>query len=432
MRWHRSGTAEFEDSLARAESRGVSVPEKVSAVVEEILRRVRREGDPALAEYTRRFDRFDPEREGFAVPPREVDAAWRRVPAPLKRSLELAAGRIESFHRRQVQGGFGISLPGATLGQRVAPVARAGVYVPGGKAAYPSTLLMNALPARVAGVPDVVAACSAPGGKVPDVVLAAARVAGVSAVYRIGGAQAIAALAYGTRSVPRVDVIAGPGNAYVTEAKRRVFGAVGIDMLAGPSELVVFADKTADPAFVAADLLSQAEHDEDAFVALVTNSRGTADAVERELSRRVRNLSRGKILRGSLAGAEGFLTRSRRESLETVNRLAPEHLSIATRDPWKDLAEIRNAGTVFLGPHSPVAVGDYIAGINHTLPTGGAARFSSPLGVSDFLKKTNVVKYEFSALRSDAPHVVRLARKEGLTAHAESVLVRIRGKGNRR
>jgi histidinol dehydrogenase len=432
MRWHRSGTAEFEGSLARAESRGVSVSEKVSAVVEEILRRVRQEGDPALAEYTRRFDRFDPERKGFAVPPREIDAAWRRVPAPLKRSLELAAGRIEAFHRHQVQGGFGVSLPGATLGQRVLPVARAGVYVPGGKAAYPSTLLMNALPARVAGVPDVVAACSAPGGKVPDVVLAAARVAGVSAVYRIGGAQAIAALAYGTRSVPRVDVIAGPGNAYVTEAKRRVFGAVGIDMLAGPSELVVFADQTADPGFVAADLLSQAEHDEDAFVALVTNSRGTADAVERELLRRVRNLSRKGILRGSLAGAEGFLTRSRRESLDTVNRLAPEHLSIATRDPWKDLAEIRNAGTVFLGPHSPVAVGDYIAGINHTLPTGGAARFSSPLGVSDFLKKTNVVSYEFSALRSDAPHVVRLARKEGLTAHAESVLVRTRGKGNRR
>jgi histidinol dehydrogenase len=431
MRWHRSGTAGFREALARAEARGAAEAEKVSPVVEEILRRVREEGDAALAEYTRRFDRFDPEKKGFAVPRREIDAAWRRVPAALKRSLELAAERIEAFHRRQVEGGFGISLPGATIGQRVLPVARTGVYVPGGKAAYPSTLLMNALPARVAGVPEVIAACSAPGGKVPDIVLAAARIAGLSGVYRIGGAQAIAALAYGTESVPRVDVIAGPGNAYVTEAKRRVFGSVGIDMLAGPSELVVLADRTANPAYVAADLLSQAEHDEDAFVALVTDSRALPPAVERELARQVRVLPRRGILRESLSRAEGFLTRSLREAVEVVNRLAPEHLSIATRDPWRDLSGIRNAGTAFLGAHSPVAVGDYIAGINHTLPTGGAARFSSPLGVADFFKKINVVSYEFSALRSDAPHVVRLARKEGLVAHAQAVLLRTRGKGKR-
>jgi histidinol dehydrogenase len=431
MRWHRSGTAGFREALAGAEARGTAGAEKVSPVVKEILRRVREGGDAALAEYTRRFDRFDPETKGFAVPRREIDAAWRRVPAALKRSLALAAERIEAFHRRQVEGGFGISLPGATIGQRVLPVARAGVYVPGGKAAYPSTLLMNALPARVAGVPEVIAACSAPGGKVPDIVLAAARIAGLSAVYRIGGAQAIAAMAYGTESVPRVDVIAGPGNAYVTEAKRRVFGSVGIDMLAGPSELLVLADKTANPAYVAADLLSQAEHDEDAFVALVTDSRELSPAVERELARQVRVLPRRAILRESLSRAEGFLVRSRREAVEVVNRLAPEHLSIATRDPWGDLSMIRNAGTAFLGPYSPVAVGDYIAGINHTLPTGGAARFSSPLGVADFLKKINVVSYEFSALRSDGPHVVRLARKEGLVAHAQAVVLRTRGKGRR-
>ena len=431
MRWHRSGTAGFREALARAEARGAAGAEKVSPVVEEILRRVREEGDAALAEYTRRFDRFDPEKKGFAVPRREIDAAWRRVPAALKRSLELAAERIEVFHRRQVEGGFGISLPGATIGQRVLPVARAGVYVPGGKAAYPSTLLMNALPARVAGVPEVIAACSAPGGMVPDIVLAAARIAGLSAVYRIGGAQAIAALAYGTESVPRVDMIAGPGNAYVTEAKRRVFGSVGIDMLAGPSELVVLADRTANPAYVAADLLSQAEHDEDAFVALVTDSRELPPAVERDLARQVRVLPRRGILRESLSRAEGFLTRSLREAVEVVNRLAPEHLSIATRDPWRDLSGIRNAGTAFLGAYSPVAVGDYIAGINHTLPTGGASRFSSPLGVADFLKKINVVSYDISALRSDAPHVVRLARKEGLAAHAEAVLLRTRGRGKR-
>ena len=431
MRWHRSGTAAFRKALEGAEARGAAGSEKVSGTVEEILRRVREGGDAALAEYTRRFDRFDPEKTGFAVPRREIDAAWRKVPAALRRSLELAADRIDAFHRRQADGGFVMSLPGATLGQRVLPVRRAGVYVPGGKAAYPSTLLMNAIPARVAGVPETVAACAAPGGKVPDVVLAAARIAGVSSVFRIGGAQAIAALAYGTETVPRVDVITGPGNAYVTEAKRRVFGVVGIDMLAGPSELVVLADRTANPAYVASDLLSQAEHDEDAFVALVTDSRGLAPSVEREIARQLRGLPRIGILRESLSRAEGFLTRSLREAVEVVNRLAPEHLSIATRDPERDLSGIRNAGTAFLGAYSPVAVGDYIAGINHTLPTGGAARFSSPLGIADFLKKTNVVSYEFSALRSDGPHVVRLARKEGLFAHAQSVLLRTRGKGKR-
>jgi len=428
MRWFRSGTAAFRGALARAESRGVTDSAKVSAVVSEVIARVRADGDAALSEYTLRFDRFDPGRKGFAVARKEIDAAWRRVPPALRASLEKAADRIEAFHRNQRDDGFTVSLPGASLAQRVLPVSRAGVYVPGGKAAYPSTLLMNALPARVAGVPEVVAACSAPGGRVPDVVLAAARIAGVSEVFRIGGAQAIAALAYGTASVPRVEVIAGPGNAYVTEAKRQVFGAVGIDMLAGPSELVVLADASAVPAYVAADLLSQAEHDEDAYVALVTDSETLARKVERELARQARLLPRKEILKASLSGADGFLVRSPREGVAAVNRLAPEHLSIVTTDPWRTLDGVRNAGTAFLGPWSPVAVGDYLAGINHTLPTGGASRFSSPLGVTNFLKKTNVVSYEISALRSDAPHVVRLARKEGLVAHAEAVLLRTRRK----
>jgi histidinol dehydrogenase len=431
MRWVRSGTAGYGKALARAASRGETEGAKVSAVVAEVIARVREEGDGALAEFTRRFDHFDPLKKGFSVSRKEIDAAWRRVPAALKRSLSLAAERIGEFHRRQVDEGFSLSLPGATIGQRVHPVARAGVYVPGGKAAYPSTLLMNALPARVAGVPEVVAACSAPGGEVPDIVLAAARIAGVDAVYRIGGAQAIAALAYGTESVPPVDAIAGPGNAYVTEAKRQVYGDVGIDMLAGPSELVVLADGSANASYVAADLLSQAEHDEDAYVALVTDAAELSRKVERELARQVRLLPRREILSVSLSRAEGFLVRSLREGIEAVNRLAPEHLSIATRDPWKALDGIRNAGTAFLGPFSPVAVGDYIAGINHTLPTGGAARFSSPLGVADFLKKTNVVSYELAALRSDAPHVVRLARKEGLVAHAQAVRMRFLGKRRR-
>jgi histidinol dehydrogenase len=431
MRWVRSGTAGFKEAISRASLRGATEGAKVSGVVSEILAAVRDGGDAALAGYTRKFDGFDPSRKGFAVSRKEIDAAWDRVSPALKSSLALAAERITDFHKQQVDKGYGISLPGMTVGQRVNPVARAGVYVPGGKAAYPSTLLMNVLPARVAGVPHVVAACAAPGGNVPDIVLAAARVAGVSAVYRIGGAQAIAALAYGTRSIPAVDVIAGPGNAYVTEAKRQLFGLVGIDMLAGPSELVVLADGTANASYVAADLLSQAEHDEDAYIALVTDSEPLPRKVERELSRQARLLPRKGILSVSLPRGDGFLVRTSREGIDVVNRLAPEHLVVATKDPWKSLEGIRNAGTVFLGPYSPVAVGDYIAGINHTLPTGGAARFASPLGVADFLKKTNVVSYEISALRSDGPHVVRLARKEGLHAHAEAVRLRIRGKGKR-
>jgi histidinol dehydrogenase len=262
---------------------------------------------------------------------------------------------------------------------------------------------------------------------VPDIVLAAARIAGVSEVFRIGGAQAVGAMAFGTESVPQVDVIAGPGNAYVTEAKRQVFGVVGIDMLAGPSELAVLADDSARAAYVAADLLSQAEHDEDAFVALVTDSPYLSREVEAEILRQVKKLPRRGILSVSLSRGRGFLVSDLKEGIEVVNAIAPEHLSVMVENPWDALEGIRNAGTAFLGPYSPVAVGDYIAGINHTLPTGGAARFSSPLGVANFLKKMNVVSYQIRALSTDAPHVVRLAVKEGLAAHAQAVLARIKG-----
>ena len=424
MRWVKSGTGAFRKALAEGERRGGTDSAKVHDVVAGVLARVREEGDAALVEYTRRFDRFDLGKRGAAVSRREIDAAWKRTPKPIRDSLSLAASRIESFHRRQEESGFTAEIPGALLGQRVLPVARAGVYVPGGKAAYPSTLLMNAIPARVAGVREVYAACAAPGGTVPDVVLAAARIAGVTGLFRIGGAQAIAAFAYGTGWVPRVDVIAGPGNAYVTEAKRQVYGTVGIDMLAGPSELVVLADDSASARFVAADLLSQAEHDEDAFVALVTGSARLAKRVDAELAKQRKGLPRKKILDESLSRAVGFLVRGQAEGTSVVNRLAPEHLSLMVEDPWGALERIRNAGTAFLGPHSPVAVGDYLAGINHTLPTGGAARFSSPLGVATFLRRTNVVSYQFRALAGDGPHVVRLAEKEGLFAHAQAVRIR--------
>jgi histidinol dehydrogenase len=428
VRWVKSGTTAFRKALADGERRGETDSAKVRAVVAEVLARVREEGDDALAEFTRRFDRFDLRRRGAAVSRREIDAAWRRTPKAIRASLALAASRIESFHRHQAESGFTAELPGALLGQRILPVARAGVYVPGGKAAYPSTLLMNTIPAKVAGVREVYAACSAPGGELPDVVLAAAKVAGLQGVFRIGGAQAIAAFAYGTRSVPRVDVIAGPGNAYVTEAKRQVYGAVGLDMLAGPSELVVLADRTARPGFVAADLLSQAEHDEDAFVALVTDSARLARKVDAELATQRKRLPRQGILAGSLSRAAGFLVRGIDEGIDVVNRLAPEHLSIMLEEPWGALERIRNAGTVYVGHDSPVAMGDYLAGVNHTLPTGGAARFASPLGVATFLKRMNVVSYQFRALADDFPHVVRLAEKEGLFAHAQAVRIRT-GKG---
>lgn len=424
MRWVKTGTVAFRKALAEAELRGHADAEKVASTVADVIARVRRQGDVALVDFTKRFDRFDLRKKGFAVTRREIDAAWRRVPKDLKDSLALAAERIEAFHRKQLDPGYDHAFAGVTLAQRVTPVARAGVYVPGGKAAYPSTLLMDSIPARVAGVGEVFAACAAPGGEVPDVVLAAARIAGVTAVYRIGGAQAIAALAFGTKTVPKVDVIVGPGNAYVTEAKRQVYGVVGIDMLAGPSELVVLADASANPAYAAADLLSQAEHDEDAFVALVTDSERLAKAVDAEVARQAAKLPRREILAGSLARAAGFLVKGAAEGIDTVNRLAPEHLSVMVKDPRKALAGIRNAGTAFLGSHSPVAVGDYLAGINHTLPTGGAARFSSPLGVANFLKRTNVVSYSIQGLETDAAHVVRLAEEEGLVAHAQAVRVR--------
>jgi histidinol dehydrogenase len=424
LRWFASGAAAFREALEEAERRGRTEAAKVGAAVAEIIARVRDGGDAALAHYTERFDGFDLRKRGFAASPEEIDGAWRRTPADLREALARAAARIDAFHRHQRDEGFTVDLAGGIVGQRVLPVARAGIYVPGGKAAYPSTLLMNAIPARVAGVGETAAACAAPGGEIPDIVLAAARVAGLSAVFRIGGAQAIAAFAFGTESVPKTDVVAGPGNAYVTEAKRQVYGVVGIDMLAGPSELVVLADRTAEPAYVAADLLSQAEHDEDAFLALVTDSEAIKDAVEAALRTQAAGLPRREILDASLSRAVGFLVSGREEGIATVNRLAPEHLSIMMDDPWGALEGIRNAGTAFLGPHSPVAVGDYIAGINHTLPTGGAARFSSPLGVGTFLKRTNVVSYQLRLLAEDAPHVVALARKEGLIAHAQAVLVR--------
>lgn len=426
------GTKAFDAALSAAEARGGLDSARVGPVVADVIARVRAEGDAALFDFTRRFDRFDPSIDGIEVPASALEAAWRKIPASLRESLLLMAQRIEDFHHRQVDSGFVASgITGATIAQRALPVSRAGIYVPGGKAAYPSTLLMNAIPASVAGVDEIVAACAAPGGVVPAVVLAAAHLCGVSRVFRIGGAQAIAAMAYGTESVPRVDVIAGPGNSYVTEAKRRVYGTVGIDMLAGPSELVVLADDTADAACVAADLLSQAEHSDDSFVALVTTEARFVASVSKEVAAQSKALSRKAILEGVVAKAPAFVVRSLERGTEVVDRLAPEHLSLMTADPWDALSRIRNAGTAFLGRFSPVAVGDYIAGINHTLPTGGAARFSSPLGVYTFMKLTNVVSYGVSALSGDAPHVVRLAKAEGLTAHAAAVIVRASRKGGR-
>jgi histidinol dehydrogenase len=428
MRWVRSGTAGFKEALSRASLRGATEGAKVSAVVSEIIARIREGGDAALAEYTRRFDRFDPARKGFAVPRKEIDAAWGRVPRALAKSLELAAERIADFHRRQIEKGYGISMPGATIGQRVHPVARAGIYVPGGKAAYPSTLLMNAVPARVAGVPEVAAACAAPGGKVPDVVLAAARIAGVSAVYRVGGAQAIAALAFGTRSIPAVDVIAGPANAYVTEAKRQVFGIVGIDCSRAQRACGACRRATRKP--LSSRRTCCPRRSTTRTLRRAGDRLGVAPRKvgARDLPAVAAALPQGDLA-ASLPGAT-VLRPDLREGVDVVNRLAPEHLIVATRDRGR-----RSRGSATPGPLSgaaqPVAVGDYIAGINHTLPTGGAARFASPLGVAISSRKPTWYHMKFPPFSPTAP-TWSAGRKEGLDATRRRCGLRMEERGKRR
>ena len=398
----------------------------VSDAVRAIITDVAKNGDAALFAYSKKFDRA--ELTALEVTQEEFDAALASIPAELRATMELAAENIRAFHSAQKREGFKIEQPDGTyMGQFVTPIEKVGLYVPGGTASYPSSVFMNAIPAKIAGCSEIVMV-SPPtsGGTIAAPILAAAKLAGVTRVFKLGGAQAVAALAYGTESVPKVDKIVGPGNAYVAEAKRQVFGRVNIDMIAGPSEILVVADGTCNPVYVAADLLSQAEHDALASAVLVTDSMELAQAVSEEVERQLSLLPREAIARKSIEDyGKIIVTDDLIAAIEAANELAPEHLELCMDDPEKYLPYVRNAGSVFMGKYCPESLGDYLAGPNHTLPTSGTARFSSPLSVDDFIKKTQFTYYTKDALAKVAGEISVFARAEGLEAHARAALVRV-------
>jgi histidinol dehydrogenase len=419
------------EGIARAVERPPSqVPPEVARAVEDIIAAVRSRGDAALRELSARLDRFDPlSAAGLAIAPEELSAAERELDRAVRAALAYAAERIERYHAAALPKSWRLTDEhGSVLGQEVRPLERIGIYVPGGRAAYPSTVLMTAVPARVAGVREIVLVTPpGPGGRVPAAVLAAARVAGVTEGWRIGGAQAVAALAYGTATIRRVDKIVGPGNVYVALAKTRVFGDVGIDMVAGPSEVVVVADRAADPAWIAADLLAQAEHDPMARALLITDAAELLPRVEAALTAQLETLPRRAIAGESLAANGAFVLVSDLEAaVDVANRLAPEHLELMVAVPAALLPRVRHAGAVFLGAHTPEVVGDYVAGPNHVLPTAGTARFASPLGTEDFVKRSSVIEYSPSGLAAALPHLASLAQVEGLEGHGRAAELRAR------
>lgn len=396
----------------------------ISSVVSAIIADVRKNGDAALKRYTQEFD--GAAAEVLEVSDGERKAALAQVDREFMNILQEAAAHIRSFHEKQKRTDFVITeRAGVVLGQKIIPLDRVGLYVPGGTASYPSTVLMDCIPAKIAGVQEIIMVTPAKGGQLNPDVIAAAEVAGVDRIFKIGGAQAVAALAYGTESIPRVDKIVGPGNAFVAEAKKQVFGQVSIDMIAGPSEILVIADGNSDAAVVAADMLSQAEHDKMATAVLVTDSEKLAKAVAAELERQIPLLPRDEIAKASIEhNGKIILAESIAQAVEISNKLAPEHLEICVDEPFRYLADIRHAGSIFLGRNAPEALGDYFAGPNHTLPTGGTARFSSPLSVDDFIKKSSFTYYTKEALIQEAEKIACFARREGLEAHARSALIR--------
>ncbi len=416
------GTPEFDAALARLEDRGQSDFARVEPVVREILSAVRSEGDAAVQRYNERFGRRAP---SLLVRDYPGAAALSRLPTDARQALELSASRVRAFHEHERDVGFRYEAGGVMLGLRVLPVARAGVYAPGGKARYPSSIVMSAVPAQVAGVPEIILATPLRGDASDDSMYAAAHVSGVTAIVDAGGAQAIAALAYGTESVPRVDKVVGPGNIYVACAKQLVMGAVGIDGIAGPSEILVIADDEADPTVAAADLLSQAEHDEAAYPLLLCTSDLMANAVRRELEVQLAVLPRAAIARPAIANGAAFVVRTRERMAAVADRLAVEHVAFHVVDPEALLAQVHRVGAAFLGTSTPEALGDYIAGPSHVLPTGGAVRFGSPLGVYDFVTRTSTMRYSPDALARDAKAVCAFARLEELEAHARAVEVRL-------
>ncbi|HEX3953768.1 MAG TPA: histidinol dehydrogenase [Stellaceae bacterium] len=415
--------ASFRALLGAKRESAVDVDDAVAAIIGAVAAR----GDAALVEYTNRFDRVSLTAPELRLSADDIAAGAAAAPRDTVVALRVAAERIENFHRRQLPTDIDYrDAEGVRLGQRWRPIAAAGLYVPGGTAAYPSSVLMNAIPAKVAGVERLVMTVPAPDGVLNPLVLAAARLVGIDEVYRVGGAQAVAALAYGTATIAPVDKIVGPGNAYVAAAKRRVFGRVGIDMIAGPSEILVVADNRNDPAWIAADLLSQAEHDTAAQAILISDDAGFANAVERAVARHLQRLPRAEIARTSWAeNGAIILVGDWDEALPLIDRIAPEHLELAIDQPEALAERVKHAGAIFLGRHTPEAVGDYIAGPNHVLPTARSARFASGLGVLDFMKRTTFVGCDAASLATLAPSAIKLAEAEGLQAHALSLAIRL-------
>ena len=429
VRIYKTSEPGYRSLMRRILQRRGSCEGDVERRVNEIVRAVQRQGDRAVLRYIRQFDRTRITRATMEVKAGEIEQAMATVPAKDLGTLRIAAKRITTFHRRQLQKSWHYrdSL-GIVLGQRITPLERVGVYVPAGKASYPSTVLMNVLPAKVAGVKEVI--MTSPIGNDAPIILAAAKIAGVDRVFRVGGAQAIAALAFGTATIPKVDKIVGPGNIFVATAKRLVFGEVNIDSIAGPSEILLLADDSADPAYVAADMLSQAEHDELAAALCLTCSPSLATKIQKALEERLRQTKRQTITIKSLRNYGAIVvTENLREAVRIANEIAPEHLELLVRQPEKWALEIRNAGAIFVGPYSAPPLGDYLAGPNHVLPTGGSARFFSPLGTYDFLKRTTVIHADKRALRALAPKIIQLARLEGLDDHARAVEARFAKEG---
>jgi histidinol dehydrogenase len=415
----------FSSILARGEETGLEVEQAVLDIIND----VRNRGDEALLEYTKRFDRLEVASvASLQVTDKEINDAFGRVTSEDIDALKLAVERVARFHGKQKQETWlSTDEKDILLGQMVTPLDRVGIYVPGGKASYPSSVIMNAVPASVAGVGEIVMVAPTPGGEINPHVLVAARLSGVHRIFRIGGAQAVAALAYGTATIPRVDKITGPGNIYVATAKKLVFGQVGIDMIAGPSEILVINDGSGNPAHVAADLLSQAEHDELASSILITTDRTFGERVRAEVERQLEELSRESIARASWDRFGAIIIAGNLdEAVSFSNRIAPEHLELAVLEPFALMAKIRNAGAIFLGHFTPEAAGDYLAGPNHTLPTGGTARFFSPLSVDDFVKKSSLIYFAEEGLKRLGERIVRIAGLEGLEAHGKSVSIRLK------
>lgn len=425
--WLESGTLGFDAELASLLARQAGSTARVDMIVRDIIADIRANGDAALLRYTQQFDRFDASGSTLVLSSQEIESAAATVPAATMASLELAAARIEGFHRRQVpRDDLYEDGVGATLGLRWTPIDAVGLYVPGGQAAYPSSVLMNAIPARLAGVRRLVMVSPTPDGRTNPLVLAAARLAGIDEVYRIGGAQAVAALAFGTAGLRPVDKIVGPGNAFVAEAKRQVFGHVGIDSIAGPSEVVIIADAANNPEWIAADLLAQAEHDEEAQSILITDSAGFAREVLKAVERLLQTLDRAAIAGQSWSSHGGIIiVPDLGQAPDIANRIAPEHLQICTSEPSALASRIRHAGAIFLGATTPEAIGDYVGGPNHVLPTSGSARFSSGLSVLDFMKRTTILATPARALKAIGPAAGLIADAEGLGAHALSVRMRL-------